>query len=135
MPLIDHLGIYCPLSRMTSLVVFYTKILAPLGIVKVLDQPGCVGFGRGSDGEPEFEILQGKEEKTDVSQQRRWHFAFIADSRRAVREFHAAGLEQGMKSNGEPGIREHYASTYYAAFPEDPLGNGIEAVCQKHEDE
>ena len=135
MPVIDHLGIHCPFSQMTSLVTFYSRILAPLGIVQVLDQPGCVGFGKGSDGEPVFEIFREDDDNTSLSERRKLHFAFVADSRLAVREFHAMGLDQGMKSNGGPAVREHYSPTYFAAFLEDPLGNGIEAVCQKHNDE
>lgn len=118
---------------MASLVAFYIKVLAPLGIVKVVDQPNFVGFGKGSDGEPEFEIFRD-DNVNSPSQHQALHFAFIADTRHAVREFHAAGIREGMTSNGEPGLREHYTPTYYAAFMEDPLGNGIEAVCQKREE-
>lgn len=32
----------------------------------------------------------------------------------------------GAKDNGPPGLRTHYASTYYAAFVFDPEGRNIE---------
>jgi len=46
----------------------------------------------------------------------------------AVDAFHAAALEAGGASDGEPGLRPHYYAGYYAAFVRDPDGNRIEAV-------
>ncbi|MCC4222560.1 hypothetical protein LL295_03435 [Vibrio campbellii] len=37
-------------------------------------------------------------------------------------------MEAGFTCHGEPGLREHYAPNYYAAFLYDPDGNNIEAV-------
>jgi hypothetical protein len=48
-----------------------------------------------------------------------------------VHAFHTAAMEAGGRDNGAPGLREHYAPTYYAAFVLDPDGNNIEAVCKK----
>lgn len=136
MPVIDHLSIYCPLPKVSALVAFYTRILAPLGVVKVLDLPNFIGFGKGSSGAPEFEIFFEDPSASDkISERPRLHFAFIADTRKAVREFYEVGMKEGMKSNGEPGLRKEYTPTYYAAFMDDPMGNRIEAVCQKEEEE
>jgi catechol 2,3-dioxygenase-like lactoylglutathione lyase family enzyme len=50
-----------------------------------------------------------------------------------VDAFHEAALAAGGTDNGEPGLREHYHPTYYAAFVKDPDGNNIEAVTHKPE--
>jgi hypothetical protein len=38
----------------------------------------------------------------------------------------AVSDEGGARDNGQPGIREHYTPTYYAAFVIDRDGNNIE---------
>jgi predicted lactoylglutathione lyase len=50
--------------------------------------------------------------------------------RAAVDAFHKAGLENGGKDNGPPGVRAQYHANYYAAFVYDPLGNNIEVAYQ-----
>ncbi len=62
MPLIDHLGIHCLTNEMESVVTAYTKLLATLGVVKVLKLPSCIGFGKAEDGEPELEIFRAEED-------------------------------------------------------------------------
>lgn len=57
------------------------------------------------------------------------HLAFIADSRDAVHDFHAAALAHGGGSEGAPGPRPHFGSNYYAAYVRDPDGNKLQAVC------
>jgi hypothetical protein len=39
-----------------------------------------------------------------------------------------AGLANGGRDNGRPGLRPHYHPNYYAAFLFDPDGHNIEAV-------
>ena len=57
----------------------------------------------------------------------RHHLAFQARDRETVDRFHAAGLAQGGRDNGAPGVRDYHPG-YYAAFLLDPDGNNIEAV-------
>ena len=57
------------------------------------------------------------------------HWCFKAASREKVDAFFAAGLATGGRPDGEPGLRLHYHSDYYAAFLFDPAGNRVEAVC------
>jgi catechol-2,3-dioxygenase len=136
MPIIDHFSIYCPETQYEAVTAFYTKILHPLGIVKVLDQPNFIGFGKGPGGEPGFEIFREAPDDHGSSPPRLGiHFAFVADTRSAVRDFYEAALQAGAKPNGKPGLRPQYTPTYYAAFVIDPIGNGIEAVCQTEEEE
>ena len=57
------------------------------------------------------------------------HVAFRASYRDMVHKFHAAGLKNGGRDNGEPGLRPDYSPNYYAAYLYDPDGHNIEAVC------
>lgn len=56
------------------------------------------------------------------------HIAFHAGSRAMVDRFHAAGLANGGRDAGAPGLRPVYDRHYYGAFLLDPDGNKIEAV-------
>jgi catechol 2,3-dioxygenase-like lactoylglutathione lyase family enzyme len=116
--LIDHIQLVVadlPASRR-----FYEAILA------VLEIPiGGVGEGffwadelcvSGRDCEEAQGVLTG-----------RHHLAFQARDRKMVDAFYQVALENGGRSNGEPGER-HYHPGYYAAFVLDPDGNNIEAV-------
>jgi catechol 2,3-dioxygenase-like lactoylglutathione lyase family enzyme len=54
--------------------------------------------------------------------------ALRAPSEDAVRAFHAAALEMGGISDGDPGQRPAALTSYFGAFIRDPDGNKIEAV-------
>jgi catechol 2,3-dioxygenase-like lactoylglutathione lyase family enzyme len=102
---------------------FFEKTLAPLGYKLVMKYPGGAGFGIA--GKPDFWIRKGRPTPGGS------HVAFHSLDRKKVDRFHAAALKAGGKDNGKPGIRAHYAPSYYAAFVFDPDGNNIEAVCHK----
>ena len=109
---------------------FYIRALAPLklGLVERHTHPDgheVVGFGVLPD--PVFWIRSGR---LPVN---RLHVAFLAESRHSVNSFYRAALAAGGVSNGEPGLRPHYAEHYYAAFVLDPDGNNVEAVCRQSE--
>ena len=98
---------------------FYEAVLGALGVPVMIEEPGLVAFGHLTlceDGEPS----------------RRVHLAFVAPSREAVREFHAAGLAMGAPDNGAPGVRDYGPPELetYAAFLLDPDGHNVEAVCR-----
>jgi catechol 2,3-dioxygenase-like lactoylglutathione lyase family enzyme len=106
---------------------FYSLLLKPLGVTELLHRRNpqgheVAGFGVAPD--PAFWIRSGRPAV------RRVHVAFLAKTRAAVDAFHAAGVAAGGASNGEPGLRPHYAEHYYAAYVLDPDGNNIEAVCR-----
>lgn len=130
--LLDHVSLsVADLDRAKR---FYAAILAELGMELVGEvtaaQSGSVahaGFGIGRKGQL---WLSGDGPQTPHA-----HICFRADSRKAVRGFHAAGLANGGSDNGAPGIREIYHPAYYAAFVTDPEGHNIEAVCFEPEDE
>ena len=135
--IIDHLNI--GVSDAERSCAFYEKALAPLGL-KLLhsippesaepggEQAKLKGpiFGFGRQYKPLFWIVGNARVGTGT------HFAFIAQSRKAVDEFHAAAVAAGGTDNGGPGLRR-YHENYYAAFVLDPDGINIEAVCNAPE--
>src|SRR5215475_1478309 len=83
---------------------FYDAVLRPLGIVRIVDfqQRGSdYGAMAGSLG-VEFTITI---ETGDSLPSRGVHVCFRAPDRSAVRAFHAAALDYGGQSDGEPGVR------------------------------
>ena len=56
--------------------------------------------------------------------------AFAARDWQQVRDFHAAALARGGRSEGEPGLRPHYNPDFFAAYVRDPDGNKLAAVCR-----
>ena len=125
--MIDHVGF--AVSDYERGKAFYTRVLAPLGYVLIMEVAGhdnASGYpaaGFGVDGKPDFWIGgEGKLEKP-------LHIAVVAKDRAAVDAFHRAALAAGGKDNGAPGLRPQYHPNYYAAFVFDPDGHNIEAVC------
>jgi len=68
----------------------------------------------------------GIEERDDVT--RNLHVAFGENDRDSVDAWWLTMTEAGYESDGEPGPRPQYSSSYYGAFVLDPDGNSIEAV-------
>jgi len=125
--MIDHIGF--AISDYEESKAFYTKALAPLGYVLIMEvaaegnPSGAPAAGFGEGGKPDFWIGgEGKLEKPV-------HVAILAKDRASVDAFHRAALAAGGKDNGKPGLRPHYHPNYYAAFALDPDGHNIEAVC------
>ena len=59
--------------------------------------------------------------------------AFVAQSRKAVRNFYDKALALGGTSEGRPGIREEAHPNFYAAYVRDLDGHKIVAVCHHSE--
>jgi catechol 2,3-dioxygenase-like lactoylglutathione lyase family enzyme len=121
--MIDHVSI--AVRDLGNAEPFYAALLAPLGMRKLREWPNAaIGFGKTY---PEFWInrraaLARVEEDSGV------HICLRATDTRAVEDFHTAALKAGGTSNGAPGLRTEYHSSYYAAFIRDLDGNRIEAV-------
>lgn len=123
----DHVAIST--ADYPTLLAFYEKALAPLGITtkaKFEGEDGNVA-GLGSEA-PILWISDGGKLSGG-----RVHLAFAAPNRAAVDAFYAAAIAAGGRDNGGPGIRAHYHANYYAAFVYDPDGHNIEAVCHAPE--
>jgi len=125
--MIDHMGF--AVSNYDRAKIFYSKALAPLGYVLMLDvsaeenPSGFPAAGFGANQNPDFWI--GGEGKLHHP----LHVAFTAKDRGSVDAFYRAALAAGAKDNGPPGVRTRYHPNYYAAFVLDLDGHNIEAVC------
>ncbi len=117
--MIDHFEIKT--INFESCKSFYETALQPLGVELKWADESAAGFGR-QDAEKVSFLIEKHSASTPS------HIAFSASSKAAVEQFHQAGIHGGFQCNGEPGIREHYAPGYYAAFLLDPDGNNVEAV-------
>jgi catechol 2,3-dioxygenase-like lactoylglutathione lyase family enzyme len=121
--MIDHISI--AVRDIKAAEVFYTALLAPLGLAKLREWPdAAIGYGKKY---PEFWINR-RAGMTPVAQDSGVHICLRAVSADAVEAFHAAALAGGGTSDGAPGPRAEYNDRYYAAFVRDPDGNRIEAV-------
>ena len=120
--MIDHVSV--AVRDLAAGTRFYARVLAPLGYAQLVERPATVGFGKKY---PEFWLNL----RTDLgapSPNPGTHIALRAASEEAVRGFHAAALEMGGTSAGEPGPRQAAMTTYFGAFILDPDGNKIEAI-------
>jgi catechol 2,3-dioxygenase-like lactoylglutathione lyase family enzyme len=58
------------------------------------------------------------------------HICLKAENKDAVDQFYEIAMQNGASCVGAPGLREHYASDYYAAFIRDLDGHKIEALAR-----
>jgi catechol 2,3-dioxygenase-like lactoylglutathione lyase family enzyme len=121
--IIDHAGL--TVTDFDAALKFYSAALGPLGIKPIVnfEHEGNRHAGYGAS-KPDFWI--GTSDKKSGA----LHISFTAKSRADVDAFYAAGLANGGRDNGAPGIRAHYHPDYYGAFVFDPDGNNIEACCR-----
>lgn len=121
--MIDHVSV--AVRDLDRAEPFYAALLAPLGMRKLRECPNAaIGFGKKY---PEFWINR-RAAMARVADDSGVHICLRATDSRAVEDFHAAALKAGGTSDGAPGLRSEYHSSYYAAFVRDPDGNRIEAV-------
>ena len=127
--MIDHLSTYTTDYEKTK--SFYLAAFAPLGHSLQAEftaewnpeWPEQRMCAFGPEGKAAYWVI---EVKTAASPR---HVAFAASDRKSVDAFYRAGLENGGKDNGAPGLREMYHPNYYGSFLIDPDGNNVEAVC------
>ena len=120
--MIDHVSL--AVSELDRSVVFYDRVLACLGLTKMVDLPATVGYGKRY---PEFWINL-RPDRAPAADDSGMHVCLRAPGIEAVDAFYATALDNGGVGDGEPGARPDYGPTYYAAFVRDPDGNRIEAV-------
>jgi catechol 2,3-dioxygenase-like lactoylglutathione lyase family enzyme len=120
--MIDHVSI--PVRDLDASAAFYATVLAEIGYTRLVDKPGTVGFGKKYadfwlNHRPNLRATEGDDG---------FHVCVRAGSTAKVDAFHAKAVALGARSDGAPGIREIYASSYYAAFVVDRDGNKVEVV-------
>jgi catechol 2,3-dioxygenase-like lactoylglutathione lyase family enzyme len=122
--MIDHLSL--PVRDIARAALFYDAALAPLGLRRLMEFPGAIGYGADHPG---FWIGEGQ--GAIARPGAGLHVAFAAPDRASVDAFHAAGLAAGGRDDGAPGLRPRYHADYYGAFLIDPDGFKVEAVCHR----
>jgi catechol 2,3-dioxygenase-like lactoylglutathione lyase family enzyme len=120
--MIDHVSI--PVRNLAASTRFYEALLAPLGMAKLVERAGSVGFGKRY---PELwlNLRPGHQPLPSPSG---CHLCLRAPTEEIVRRFFAAALAHGGVDTGAPGPRQATMTGYYAAFIEDLDGNRIEAA-------
>lgn len=117
---IDHLTV--PVSDYGDAKAFYTRVLAPLGLVVLLDWPDRQRAYFGVKGEPSslWVVESAAAGSLDVT--------LAADSIDVVDWFYSAAVGASADPVQEPGYRGEYNRDYYAARVLDPDGNAVEVV-------
>ena len=103
---------------------FYDSVLNTLGLKRIVEYPGGIGYGRTF---PEFWLqypIDGKLATVGNGS----HIGFFANSKRDVDAFYQAAIDAGANDDGKPGTRRDYGEPYYGCFIRDLDGHKIEAV-------
>ena len=120
--MIDHVSL--AVRDLVASAGAYEHILAPLGLVRLVERSGAVGFGKRY---PEL-WLNHRPRQTAMPPDTGAHVCLRAPDEGAVRAFHAAALAGGCKDAGAPGPRQAAITMYFGAFVFDPDGNKVEAA-------
>src|SRR5579872_5693781 len=120
--MIDHVSL--AVRDLATSVAAYEKILAALGMRRVVERAGSVGFGKAY---PEL-WLNERKSGVPLPADTGHHACLRAPDQAAVDAFHRIALEQGFNDAGAPGPRQGAMTGYYAAFIRDRDGNKLEAA-------
>lgn len=120
--MIDHVSI--GVQNLVQASKFYEQVLSVIGLNKLADKPGTIGFGKKY---PEF-WLNHRPDINKNSTDGGCHICLRAKSKEAVDEFYRLAVDCGAYSSGEPGFRPEYHPAYYATFIRDQDHNHIEVV-------
>lgn len=120
--MIDHVSI--AVSDLARSTVFYERLLATIGLTKLVDRPTTVGFGKRY---PEF-WLNARPGRPPEPDGTGTHICLRARSEDMVDAFYEQALADGGRDDGAPGPRQGAMTVYYGAFVLDPDGNKLEAV-------
>jgi catechol 2,3-dioxygenase-like lactoylglutathione lyase family enzyme len=120
--MIDHVSI--PVRDLGASARFYAAVLAPLGMMKLVERDASIGFGKRY---PEL-WLNHRPGRNPSDASDGAHICLRAREQAVVQRFFKAALAAGGKSAGEPGPRQAAMTPYYAAFIEDLDGHRIEAA-------
>lgn len=103
---------------------FYDKVLAPLGLKRLMDMDHGSMYGVDA---PELMILNPAD-GNPATVGNGLTVGLRAPNRAAINEFHKLALEQGGSDAGAPGPRP-FAPNAYAAYIRDLDGHKIVASC------
>ena len=109
---------------------FYDRVMRALGYDRLFgdEKEGFMAYGP----EDSFFIINAPldESRGRASACNGSHICLKATSKDHVDVFYQTALAAGAADAGPPGIREHYAEDYYAAFVYDLDGHKIEAMAK-----
>ena len=125
--MLDHISI--PVTNLEKAAAFYDSVLGTLGMNRLKQRPGAIGYGPGSRRAPVFWLLSRQESGSAVPGIG-LHISFSASNRAMVDLFHTIALQHGGTDAGPPGERPEYTMPFYGAFVLDLDGYKIEAVCR-----
>ncbi len=112
--------------------VFYTAVLAILGIEELAEEGDAESVGYGFDGcDLPIVYVQPPYDKRPATWGNGTHTAFSAKTREQVDQFYSMAIANGGTCDGPPGPRSQYSPHYYAAYVRDPVGNKLQAVCRE----
>jgi catechol 2,3-dioxygenase-like lactoylglutathione lyase family enzyme len=120
--MIDHISI--SVSDLAASAALYERVLAPLGLVRLVAREGRIGFGKRY---PEF-WLNRRAGLPPAPADTGAHVCLRAPDEAAVRAFFAAAVAAGGIGDGDPGPRHGAMTGYFGAFIRDRDGNKIEAA-------
>jgi len=103
---------------------FFDKVLGALGLKRLFDDDNRSAWGVDAPAVMVTKPLNGE----PATHANGGTIGLAAPSRKAVDEFHAAGLANGGTCDGPPGPRE-FSPTAYGAYVRDPDGNKFCAYC------
>ena len=116
-------------NDMDRAIAFYDAAFAPLGAVRDTTSPTWSGYVRAGDRARFF--LTRPFDRAEATGGNGTMLAFLAESREAIDQFHAAALATGGTCEGPPGVREGMNPVFYAAYVRDPDGNKLCAFVRK----
>jgi catechol 2,3-dioxygenase-like lactoylglutathione lyase family enzyme len=117
--LIDHAGF--EVSDLARSARFYDALLHSLGARRMFESEHAVAYG--VNGPQLWIVVRGRRPGPGYG-----HIALRASGRAAVDAAYAAGISNGGRDDGPPGLRPQYARRYYAAYLLDPDGLRVEVV-------
>jgi catechol 2,3-dioxygenase-like lactoylglutathione lyase family enzyme len=115
----DHITVF--VSSYENSKPFYQEVLAPLGLVVLLDWPDRRRAYFGRPGEPSSLWIVESELGGNIE------VALPAEDEGTVHSFHNTAISAGARSDGDPGVRPQSGPGYFAARVFDFDGNSLEA--------
>ncbi|MGI8714614.1 MAG: VOC family protein [Solirubrobacteraceae bacterium] len=120
--MIDHVGFeVSDLGRSTC---FYDAVFFALGARRMIESEHAVAYG--INGPTVWFVVRGRAPAPGYG-----HVALQASGKAAVDAAHAAGLANGGRDDGAPGMRPQYGRRYYAAYMLDPDRLRVEVVSHR----
>ena len=120
--MIDHVSL--AVRNLAASAAAYERILGALGMRRVVERVGSVGFGKTY---PEL-WLNERRSGAPLPADTGHHTCLRAPDEAAVNAFHRIALQQGCSDAGAPGARQGAMTSYYGAFIQDKDGNKLEAA-------